>query len=125
MNAHQTNRRGRPIMRRGAAFLILIVLVLLLVLSSTQMLIRNEMATRRGESGRVSARSLRHAIDVAGPLLSTSLDRVRLPIDEATDQSIEVAVDHSNSMITASWFRGDQLIDQMNQVIRDPSELRQ
>jgi hypothetical protein len=112
MNKNQISSRTR---RTGAAFLLLVFLVLLVVLGATQTMVRSEMTTRRGELGRQRLRSMLIAIDAAQNLSGESTDPVRLPIDPAANEFIEVTVNQDASSVVARWLRGDQLIDEMKQ----------
>ena len=112
MNKNQISSRTR---RKGAAFLLLVFLVLLVVLGATQTMVRSEMTTRRGELGRQRLRSMVIAIDAAQNLSGESANPVRLPIDPAANEFIEVTVDQDASSVVARWLRGDQLIDEMKQ----------
>ena len=112
MNKNQISSRTR---RKGAAFLLLVFLVLLVVLGATQTMVRSEMTTRRGELGRQRLRSMVIAIDAAQNLSGESTDPVRLPIDPAANEFIEVTVNQDASSVVARWLRGDQLIDEMKQ----------
>ena len=112
MNNNQISNRTP---RTGAAFLLLIFLVLLVVLGAVQTMVRSEMTARRGETGRQRVRSMVMAIDAAQDLGRESTDAVRLPIDTAAKEFIEVTVSQDGSSVVARWLRGDQLIDQMKQ----------
>ena len=112
MNNNQISNRTP---RTGAAFLLLIFLVLLVVLGAAQTMVRSEMTARRGETGRQRVRSMVMAIDAAQDLGRESTDALRLPIDTAAKEFIEVTVSQDGSSVVARWLRGDQLIDQMKQ----------
>ena len=112
MNKNQISNRTP---RTGAAFLLLIFLVLLVVLGAAQTMVRSEMTTRRGEVGRQRVRSMVMAIDAAQDLGGESTDALRLPIDPAAKEFIEVTINRDASSVVARWLRGDQLIDEMKQ----------
>jgi hypothetical protein len=101
--------------RKGAAFLLLIFLVLLVVLGATQTMVRSEMTTRRSEQGRLRIRSMVTAIDAAQNMTGESTDSVRLPIESAANEFIEVTVYKNDSRVVARWLRGNQVIDEMTQ----------
>ncbi len=112
MNKNQISGRTP---RTGAAFLLLIFLVLLVVLGAAQTMVRSEMANRRGEVGRQRVRSMVMAIHAVQDLSGESSDALRLPIDPAANEFIEVTVNRDASSVVARWLRGDQLIDEMKQ----------
>ncbi len=101
--------------RTGAAFLLLIFLVLLVVLGATQTMVRTEMMNRRNEQGRLRIRSLVTAIVAAQNMTGESTTSVRLPIEPAANEFIEVTVNKNESRVVARWLRGDQVLDEMTQ----------
>ena len=114
-------KSNRP-SRTGAAFLLLIVMVLLVVVGATQTLVRSELTTRRSESERIRLRSMVSAIDVVRQFAEDSTDPVRLPLDESGSEFIELTIDTDPSQITARWFKGQQVIDEMRQAIQQKVE---
>ncbi len=111
----KNNQFSKCSARTGAAFLLLIFLVLLVVLGATQTMVRSEMTTRRSEQGRLRIRSMVTAIDAAQKMSGESTDAVRLPIEPATNEFIEVTIHKNDSRVVARWLRGDQVIDEMTQ----------
>jgi hypothetical protein len=73
------------------------------------------MATRRSEQDRLRIRSMVTAIDAAQNLTGESNDSVRLPIEPASNEFIEVTINQDESRAVARWLRGDQVIDEMTQ----------
>ncbi len=118
----QRPRRPRRLQRSGAAFLILIVVVLLVVVAATQTLVRSELSGRRSESDRMRVRAMKAAIDAVSESNVDSGELVRLPLDDASREHIEVTLNEEESVITARWLRGDQLIDEMKHKIEIESE---
>ena len=109
--------------RRGAAFLVLVVLVLLVLVDATRTLVQGEVASRRNDRDQARVRSMRTAIDVMYRANQEAVENLRLPLDDQSSEFIEVTSSTESSSITARWFRGDQVIDQMTQRIdRQPSE---
>ena len=119
MNKNQILNRSP---RNGAAFLLLIFLVLLVVLGATQTMVRSEMTTRRNEQGRLRIRSMVTAIDAAQNMAGESTDSVRLPIEPAANEFIEVTINQDESRVVARWLRGDQVIDEMTQQLDKKAE---
>lgn len=103
--------------RKGAAFLILVILVLLVVVGATQGLLRGELTTRRSEVDRLRARSMTAAIEAAEQAMMKSVDPIRLPMDESSDEYVELSINKDKSQITARWVKRDQVIDEMRQTI--------
>ena len=119
MNKNQISNRSP---RNGAAFLLLIFLVLLVVLGATQTMVRSEMTTRRNEQGRLRIRSMVTAIDAAQNMAGESIASVRLPIEPASNEFIEVTINQDDSRVVARWLRGDQVIDEMTQQLDKKAE---
>lgn len=121
--------------RRGAVFLLLVVLVLLAVLGASQSVLRSEITHRRSELGQHRIRTMNQAIGTTIPIANELTESefpapIRLPVNEATEEFIDVAWDTSKTKLVAQWRRGDQVLDQMVKTIRpsnDPieSELNQ
>lgn len=112
MKKQQFSKRS---VRTGAAFLLLIFLVLLVVLGATQTMVRSEMTARRGEQSRLRVRSMLTAIDAVQNMASEFSTPIRLPIEPASNEFIEVTVNQDESRIDARWMRGDQVLDEMTQ----------
>jgi type II secretory pathway component PulK len=104
--------------RRGAAFLLLVVLVLLAVLGASQSVLQGEITHRRSEADQHRVRIMNRAIGsvalhVSELAASDSNDSMRLPVNDATEEFIEVSWDESKTKLMAQWRRGDQVLDQM------------
>lgn len=93
--------------RRGAAFLLLVVMVLLVTMSATQWLLTRSLANRKGEINRLRARSMVAAMNQAQALGSDRQATLRLPVDDASDQRIEVVASSDGATLTAIWLRGN------------------
>ncbi len=102
--------------RRGAAFLMLVVVVLLVVIAATKTLVTSEVANRRNEVSQLRVETLAAAIDttVTSNLLSGSA-AIRYPIhpDSATNIPQWIEVSAKDQQITAKWFAGDRLLDEV------------
>lgn len=103
--------------RRGAAFLILVVLVLLVVVDATRTLVRSEVSSRQYERGQARLRSMRAAINAASQTPLESNTPIRFPVDQRSEEHIEVTAAEDGLRITARWLKGDQEIDKMTQTI--------
>jgi hypothetical protein len=94
-----------------------VILVLLVVVGATQGLLRGELTTRRSEVDRLRARSMTAAIEAAEQAMMKSVDPIRLPMDESSDEYVELSINKDKSQITARWVKRDQVIDEMRQAI--------
>ncbi|MFK8114867.1 MAG: hypothetical protein AB8B91_21880 [Rubripirellula sp.] len=100
--------------RTGAAFLMLVVILLLVVVGATKSLIQREVADRGAEKTRLRARMMIAAVEAAWQT-SEQTTALRLPVGQIGDaqEFVQVKIDRTNNFATASWHRGDQVVDQM------------
>jgi hypothetical protein len=111
--------------RSGAAFLLFVVMVVLVVVGATQTMVRSEWTARRGEAGRMRVRSMAAAIDAVVQDSVVAAEPIVLPVDESRNESIEISMDHQHGYIIARWMKGDQVIDQMRQVVNAIAESKE
>lgn len=94
----------------------LVVLVLLVIIAAAKTMIVSEISLRRAEVSSLRVETLSIAIDRALTLDLGSAGPVRLPVDPALDQWIEVTV--TDDGVLARWYSGDVVLDE----IARPSE---
>lgn len=114
-------RQSSAAKRSGAAFLMLVVMVLLVVVGATQSLVRSELTTRRSDTDRVRLRSMTAALDAVLRQDRELSAPIRLPVDDATDQYIEVSPGPTESHLRARWFQGEKMVTQMQRT-KEPSK---
>ncbi|TWU44872.1 hypothetical protein Q31b_00420 [Novipirellula aureliae] len=103
--------------RRGAAFLLLVVLVTMVVLAAVRTMVVAETSSRRHDLLGRRNQTLAAAIDAAMPIVDNSFQTCRLPIDEAANEFIQVTLDQNQSIVTATWYQGDKVVDEMTRQI--------
>jgi len=103
--------------RRGAAFLLLVVLVSMVVLAAIRTMVIAESSSRRHELQGRRSRTLVAAIEAAMPIVDQSFESCRLPIDESANEFIKVTLDQDHSTVTATWYQGDKVVDELSRQI--------
>ena len=88
----------------------LVVLVLLVIVAAVKTMIESEISLRRAELSAVRGKTLNAAIDRALGGELGSAGPVRLPVDPAADQWIEITV--ADDEVRARWYAGDAVLDE-------------
>jgi hypothetical protein len=107
----QSSAKSKASSRRGAAFLLLVMMVLLVILAATQWLVTSSVAYRKGEIDQLRSRTMIAALDRAQAVAGQ--ESLRLPIDDASDERIEITRPADGASITAVWLRGNKEISRI------------
>lgn len=109
-------RKQRKNNRSGAAFVLLVVAVLMVVLGAWQALLRGEVSSRRNDRNRAQTATLSRAIELASSLQAN--DPIVLPIDESTNQEINVAPNEQKTLWIANWIIDGEVVNTISRPLK-------